>query len=189
MQPQGFLDHGGGVRQVAVRPASGDLGQALSLHLDGWMAARNTGDARAEALALEGLAGAHALAGRNAYGLVGRNAYAAMLLGAAHAARNSVGMPLPPAERGDVDRTTKAIREHLDDDAYRTAYRRGSQLTPEGALSTNARPVASGNKAGTSTGSPWRESQPVPDEFQKAFGVAPHTGEDGKRLMAKGVVT
>jgi predicted ATPase/DNA-binding SARP family transcriptional activator len=115
----------------------GAADQALSLHLDGWTAACNTGDARAKALALEGLAGAHALAGRNAY--------AAMLLGAAHAARSSVGMPLPPAERGDVDRITKAVREHLDDDTYRTAYRRGNQLTPEGALSTNPHPVASGN--------------------------------------------
>ncbi|GEC08112.1 SARP family transcriptional regulator [Streptomyces spinoverrucosus] len=105
----------------------GDADQALRLHLEGWAAARNTGDARAMALALEGLAGAHALAGRHVH--------AAVLLGAAHAARDSVGMPLPAAERGDVDRITQTVREHLDEAAYRTAYRRGSGLTPEQAVS------------------------------------------------------
>ncbi|MGP3989215.1 AfsR/SARP family transcriptional regulator [Streptomyces sp. 3N207] len=105
----------------------GDADQALRLHQDGWTSARNTGDPRAMALALEGLAGAHTLAGRHTH--------AAVLLGAAHAARDSVGMPLPPAERGDVDRITKAIRQHLDEDAYRTAYRCGSALTPEEVLS------------------------------------------------------
>ncbi|GAA4041157.1 hypothetical protein [Streptomyces shaanxiensis] len=83
------------------------------------------------ALALEGLAGAHALAGRHAY--------AALLLGAAHAARDSVGMPLPPAERGDVDRITAAVREHLDEDAYLAAFRRGTGLTPEEGLSADPR--------------------------------------------------
>ncbi|MGP3974149.1 AfsR/SARP family transcriptional regulator [Streptomyces sp. 8N114] len=105
----------------------GEADQALRLHQDGWTSARNTGDSRAMALALEGLAGAHTLAGRHAH--------AAVLLGAAYAARDSVGMPLPPAERGDVDRITMAIQKHLDEDAYRTAYRRGSTLTPEEALS------------------------------------------------------
>ncbi|MCL8014274.1 BTAD domain-containing putative transcriptional regulator [Streptomyces sp. AS02] len=105
----------------------GDADQALSLHQQGWTSARNTGDARAMALALEGLAGAHTLAGRHAY--------AALLLGAAHAARDSVGMPLPPAERGDVDRITAAVREHLDEEAYLAAYRRGTGLTPEEGLS------------------------------------------------------
>ncbi|MFI1394002.1 AfsR/SARP family transcriptional regulator [Streptomyces sp. NPDC020681] len=112
-----------------VAEQRGDADQALRLHLDGWTSARNTGDARAMALALEGLAGAHALAGRHEY--------AAVLLGAAHAARDSVGMPLPPAERGDVDRITAAVREHLDEDACRTAYRRGSALTPDEALSAD----------------------------------------------------
>ncbi|WP_432151816.1 BTAD domain-containing putative transcriptional regulator [Streptomyces sp. bgisy029] len=104
----------------------GDAESALRLHLDGWTSARNTGDARAMALALEGLAGAHALAGRPAY--------AALLLGAAEAARASVGMPLPKAERGDVDRIAAAVRLHLDEDAYQAAYRRGATLTPEQAL-------------------------------------------------------
>ncbi|MFE7459829.1 BTAD domain-containing putative transcriptional regulator [Streptomyces sp. NPDC057554] len=109
----------------------GRADEALRLHLDGWTSARSTGDPRAMALALEGLAGAHALAGRPAY--------AALLLGAAHTARESVGMPLPPAERGDVDRITAAVRAHLDEDAHRAAYHRGTGLTPEEALAADGR--------------------------------------------------
>ncbi|MCL8014273.1 hypothetical protein [Streptomyces sp. AS02] len=44
-------------------------------------------------------------------------------------------MPLPPAERGDVDRITAAVREHLDEGAYLAAYRRGIGLTPGEVLS------------------------------------------------------
>ncbi|MFG2298984.1 BTAD domain-containing putative transcriptional regulator [Streptomyces sp. NPDC048603] len=110
-----------------VAELRGDAGEALRLHLDGWTSARNTGDARAMALALEGLAGAHALAGRHEY--------AALLLGAAHAARQSVGMPLPPAERGDVDRITAAVRRHLAAAAFDAAHRRGAALDPAAALS------------------------------------------------------
>ncbi|WP_433544442.1 BTAD domain-containing putative transcriptional regulator (plasmid) [Streptomyces sp. CA-294286] len=109
-----------------VAEQRGDAREALRLHREGWAAARNTGDVRAFALALEGLAGACSLAGRPAH--------AALLLGAAHAARSSVGMPLPPAERGDVDRITAAVRNHLDEGAYRDAYGRGEVLTPAQAV-------------------------------------------------------
>ncbi|MFE2294928.1 BTAD domain-containing putative transcriptional regulator [Streptomyces sp. NPDC059452] len=104
----------------------GQAAEALRLHREGWTSAYNTGDPRAMALALEGLAGAHALAGHPAY--------AALLLGAARTARESVGMPLPPAERGDVDRITAAVRAALDEDAHRAAYDRGTGLTPAEAL-------------------------------------------------------
>ncbi|MFB9908810.1 BTAD domain-containing putative transcriptional regulator [Allokutzneria oryzae] len=69
---------------------------ALELHEQGLSAATAAGDPRAVALALEGLAGAHALAGRTER--------AARLLQEAERKRESVGAPLPPAERGDVDR-------------------------------------------------------------------------------------
>jgi hypothetical protein len=78
------------------------------------------------ALALEGLAGAHALAGRHAY--------AATLLGAATNARNSVGMPLSAAEHIDVDRMTRTLRAHLDEHRYHLAYRHGCSLTAEEAV-------------------------------------------------------
>ncbi|WP_338071300.1 BTAD domain-containing putative transcriptional regulator [Actinomadura bangladeshensis] len=87
----------------------GDLAAARSLHLQGLAAARQAGDPRAIALAREGLAGVAAAEG----------AYeeAATLLGEAAALRESVGAPLPPAERGDVDRIAAAVRAGLDEGA------------------------------------------------------------------------
>ncbi|MGI5166086.1 BTAD domain-containing putative transcriptional regulator [Spirillospora sp. CA-253888] len=79
----------------------GDADAALALHGEGLAYANAIGDPRARALACEGLAGAHALRGDHEE--------AARLLAEARAARESVGAPLPPAERGDVDRITAAI--------------------------------------------------------------------------------
>ncbi|MGW0481691.1 BTAD domain-containing putative transcriptional regulator [Nonomuraea sp. NPDC003214] len=129
-----------------VAELRGDAERALRLHLDGWAAAQATGDPRALALALEGLAGAQALAGRHTG--------AAVLLGAAHAARDSVGMPLPPAERGDVDRITASIRRHLTEDAYRAAHRRGGELTPEEALAAAVPEHGAGGRVSASRSGP-----------------------------------
>ncbi|NGO08180.1 AfsR/SARP family transcriptional regulator [Streptomyces sp. HC44] len=79
----------------------GDAAGALALHEEGLANAERSADPRAVALAKEGLAGAHALAGRT--GL------AARLLADAAALRESTGVPLPPAERGDVDRIAARI--------------------------------------------------------------------------------
>ncbi|RSN56828.1 BTAD domain-containing putative transcriptional regulator [Actinomadura sp. WAC 06369] len=84
----------------------GAAAEALALHREGLRYARRTGDPRALARGLEGLAGAHVLDGRAAE--------AVRLLGEAAAARESVGLPLPPAERGDVDRIAAAARRALD---------------------------------------------------------------------------
>ncbi|WP_049569675.1 BTAD domain-containing putative transcriptional regulator [Nonomuraea sp. SBT364] len=95
----------------------GDAGAACELHTEGLGHARRTGDPRALALAFEGLAGAEALAGDHVR--------AARLLGAAAAARDAAGAPLPPAERGDVDRVTRAVRAGLSPRAYERALRAG----------------------------------------------------------------
>ncbi|MFG1997955.1 BTAD domain-containing putative transcriptional regulator [Spirillospora sp. NPDC048911] len=95
----------------------GDAEAALAFHLDGLTAARKIGDPRAVALAYEGLAGARSLAGEP-----GR---AARLLGAAAALRESVGAPLPEAERGDVDRISAAVRKALGDEASTAEFERG----------------------------------------------------------------
>ncbi|MFI7357846.1 AfsR/SARP family transcriptional regulator [Streptomyces avidinii] len=96
----------------------GDVGRARALHAEGLAAARALGDVRAVALALEGLAGA-AVAG-------GEPGRAAGLLGAAHTARTSVGAPLPPAERHDVDRTWSACLSALGPAAADAAFARGT---------------------------------------------------------------
>ncbi|MFE2855457.1 BTAD domain-containing putative transcriptional regulator [Streptomyces lavendulae] len=116
----------------------GDPGRARSLHEEGLEAARRTGDPRALALAFEGLAGAlaapapdappHPAAPAPAPG--GHRAdllrtdllRAAELLGAAHALRRSVGTPLPPAERTDVDRAAARLRDALGEPAYTRAF-------------------------------------------------------------------
>ncbi|MFC9700591.1 BTAD domain-containing putative transcriptional regulator [Streptomyces sp. NPDC056943] len=110
--------------------ARGDLAGALKLQEEGYGTALTSGDPRAVALALEGLASAHAPAGR-ARG-------AALLLGAAAALRSSTGAPLPPAERADVDRTEEAARTALGETAFATAFAHGGSLPHATAVSEAA---------------------------------------------------
>jgi predicted ATPase len=106
-----------------VAEQRGEAAAAGALHLDAFAIARKLGDPRALALALEGLAGAQALAGQHEH--------AAHLLGAATAARESAGAPLPPAERIDVDRITARLRTALGEADFAAAFRRGSELDPD----------------------------------------------------------
>ncbi|GAA4105271.1 AfsR/SARP family transcriptional regulator [Actinomadura miaoliensis] len=101
-----------------IAEARGDAATALARHREGYEAALSLGDPRAIALALEGLAGAHSLAGEHAH--------AARLLGAAATAREAVGTPLPPAERGDVDRATARCRAALGAAAFAAEFSRGN---------------------------------------------------------------
>ncbi|WP_059009174.1 BTAD domain-containing putative transcriptional regulator [Streptomyces specialis] len=134
---RGWLTWLGGVRGTSgvafvlaelgfVAELRGDAGEALRLHREGYAAARSVGDPRAVALALEGLAGAHAAAGDAAV--------AARLLGAAAATRATVGAPLPPAERGDIDRITARARQALGDAEFAAQYARGTALPPDSAV-------------------------------------------------------
>ncbi|MFI6102800.1 BTAD domain-containing putative transcriptional regulator [Streptomyces sp. NPDC051310] len=104
----------------------GDAAGARALHAEGYAMARSTGDPRAVALAMEGLAAAHALEG--AHGA------AALLLGAASASRAAVGAPLPPAERGDVERTAGRARTALGEAAFAVLFARGETLSPAEAV-------------------------------------------------------
>lgn len=103
-----------------VAEQRGDAQAARALHLDGLDLARGIGDPRAVALALEGLAGAHTVAGRHDQ--------AARLLGAAAAARQSVGAPLAHGERGDVDRISERARAALGPDAFAAELDKGAAL-------------------------------------------------------------
>ncbi|MFI1865265.1 AfsR/SARP family transcriptional regulator [Streptomyces jumonjinensis] len=101
----------------------GDAVAAHALHREGFAVAGGLGDARAVALALEGLAGARAAAGDHER--------SALLLGTAAAARESVGAPLPRAERRDVDRISAAARAALGPVAYTAAFDRGTAFAVE----------------------------------------------------------
>ncbi|MFF5717749.1 BTAD domain-containing putative transcriptional regulator [Streptomyces buecherae] len=107
-----------------VAELRGDAALAATYHLRGLDIARSLDEPRALALSLEGLAGALA---RSADEPAATSA--ALLLGAADAARRSVGAPLPPAERGDVDRGTAAARATLGAPAFAAAFARGACLT------------------------------------------------------------
>jgi tetratricopeptide (TPR) repeat protein len=106
-----------------VAELRGDADGALRRQLTGYAVARRSGDPRALALALEGLAGAVAL--------TGAHGHAARLLGAAAAARESVGAPLPPAERGDVDRITAAATAAIGEAAFMEEFTRGAVTDPD----------------------------------------------------------
>ena len=103
----------------------GDADQAEAHHLQSLAIAYQTGDPRAIAFAVEGLAGAAALRHDHRR--------CAILLGAATAMRSSAGAPLPPAERFDVDRAADAARSHLGDKGFDLAFHEGAAMTPDGA--------------------------------------------------------
>ncbi|MFD1518972.1 BTAD domain-containing putative transcriptional regulator [Pseudonocardia yunnanensis] len=116
-----------------VAELRGDAAAATKLHLDGFAMARRVGDPRAVALAMEGLAGALAL--------VGEHVRAAQLLGAAAAARGSVGAPLPDAERGDVDRITATARGALGEQRFGNEFDRGAGMEPDELVQPLAAPA------------------------------------------------
>ncbi|MEV5243450.1 tetratricopeptide repeat protein, partial [Streptomyces cinnamoneus] len=130
-----------------VAELRGDAVTARAWHEQALDAAGVLGDPRAVALPVEGLAGAAVLSGEP-----GR---AAFLLGAAAAARASAGAPLPPAERGDVDRITAAAEAALGAVALRQAFDQGAaqgpgglavRSTPRTPLRTPALPVPAGGR-------------------------------------------
>ncbi|WP_406516994.1 BTAD domain-containing putative transcriptional regulator [Streptomyces sp. NBC_00134] len=126
-----------------VAELRGDAAGAAAHHLLGLDVACAIGEPRAVALSLEGLAGAAALAGDG-----GR---AAALLGSADAARRSAGAPLPPAERGDVDRITARATAALGGPAFAEAFGHGADLSPAEAARTarlHFRAAASGEGPG-----------------------------------------
>ncbi|GAA3841923.1 BTAD domain-containing putative transcriptional regulator [Saccharothrix violaceirubra] len=85
-----------------VAEMRGDAERAAAWHAEGHALASRIGDPRAIALACEGLAGAHALAGDHAE--------ARRLLDEATRLRLSVDTPLPAAERFDVDRIEAVLQ-------------------------------------------------------------------------------
>jgi len=67
-------------------------------------------------------------------------AWAAQLWGAADALRDAIGVPIPPIERADYERSLSAARVHLGERAFAAAWAQGRAMTPQQAL------VAQGQK-------------------------------------------
>src|SRR5712691_5320032 len=61
-------------------------------------------------------------------------AWAAQLWGAAEALRNAIGIPIPPVERADYERSLSAARVHLGERAFAAAWTQGRSMTPQQAL-------------------------------------------------------
>lgn len=97
----------------------GDTATALALHLEGYAIAGASDDPRAVALALEGLAATEATAGNAAS--------AARLLGAAAQARESVGHPLPPGQRHDIDRAAAAATAVIGAERFAAEFQLGRE--------------------------------------------------------------
>jgi predicted ATPase/DNA-binding SARP family transcriptional activator len=104
----------------------GDAETARRLHTEGLAAARRSGDPRAVALALEGLAGERALSGAHRH--------AARLLGAAAAARASARDARESSDRSDVERSTTAARAALGEHAFAVEHARGAELDIDSVL-------------------------------------------------------
>ncbi len=61
-------------------------------------------------------------------------AWAAQLWGAAEALRDAIGVPIPPVELADYERSLSAARVHLGERAFAAAWVQGRAMTPEQAL-------------------------------------------------------
>ncbi|MFJ2767445.1 AfsR/SARP family transcriptional regulator [Streptomyces sp. NPDC087300] len=117
-----------------VAEQRGDAPRAEELHRESLAVARATGDERAVALALEGLAGARSLAHDHSH--------AAGLLGTATAIREAEGAPLPPAERKDVDRALHRIRAALGPEAFDAAFSSADVTEAESEASPDPRQLS-----------------------------------------------
>jgi tetratricopeptide (TPR) repeat protein len=122
--PRGGLPQRCGIRAAHlgfIAAARADTTTARALQREGLAGARELGDQRAVAFAVEGLADAEAAAGEHER--------AAELLGQAARIRTDAGRPLPPAERVDVDRVAAAARTALGELAFEAAFARGTAQT------------------------------------------------------------
>jgi DNA-binding CsgD family transcriptional regulator len=61
-------------------------------------------------------------------------AWAAQLWGAADTLRDAIGVPIPPIELADYERTLSAARVHLGERAFAAAWSQGRAMTPGQAL-------------------------------------------------------
>jgi predicted ATPase/DNA-binding SARP family transcriptional activator len=101
----------------------GRAAEARRLHVRALRASRTLGTPRGVAMALEGLAGAAALAGDHET--------AARLLGAAASARRAASVPAAPSEQAEIGRIEASIRGAVGVAAFDAAYQDGAARTPD----------------------------------------------------------
>ena len=69
-------------------------------------------------------------------------AWAAQLWGAADALRDAIGVPIPPVELADYERSLSAARVHLGERAFAAAWAQGRSMTPEQSLAAKGQKPA-----------------------------------------------
>jgi len=116
-----------------VEAARGDHAFARALYEESLAMAKEIGDKELIASGLEGLASV--VAGQ------GEPAWAARLWGTAEALREAIGAPLQPVERADYDHAVAAVRDHLGEDAFVSAWVEGCIMTAEQVLTTGERAI------------------------------------------------
>lgn len=111
----------------------GDHAFARVLYEESLAMAQEIGDKELIASGLEGLA--------SVVTVLGEPAWAARLWGAAEALRETIGAPLQPIERADYDQAVAAVRDHLGEEAFVSAWTAGRTMTAEQVLTTAAPPL------------------------------------------------
>jgi len=67
--------------------------------------------------------------------------WAARLWGSAEVMREAIGAPLPPIERADYDHAVAAVRAHLGEEAFASAWAEGRTMTVEQVLAAGERTI------------------------------------------------
>ena len=109
-----------------VEATRGDHAFARSLYEESLAIAKDIGDKELIASGLEGMASV--VAGQ------GEPAWAARLWGTAEALREAIGAPLQPIERADYEHAVAAVRDHLGEVAFVSAWAEGRATTAEHVL-------------------------------------------------------
>jgi predicted ATPase len=120
------------LRLAKLARSEGDGSGAAELFAEGLAVAGRRGDGIAAAGCLEGLA---ATLGRSPAQLE----QAARLLGTAHALREELGGPVPPAELARYDRDVDRVREGLGEHAFTAAWEAGRATAADEVIAHYAR--------------------------------------------------
>jgi len=104
-----------------VKVHQGDLVAARAIQEQGVKGALGFHDRWLDAFCLEGLA--------SAVSAQGEEAWAAHLWGAAESLRENCGIPQSPVERFDYERAVAAVRIHVGEQAFASAWARGRSMT------------------------------------------------------------
>ena len=132
------MDHREGMAEALallgrVEAIRGDYAFARALCEESLAMAKEIGDKELIASGLEGLASVVAVQGEPAW--------ATRLWGTAEALREAIGAPLQPIERADYEHAVAAVRDHLGEEAFVSAWAEGRILTAEQVLTTGERAI------------------------------------------------